>query len=431
MDILLATRRNTLVTIVCLILLLGACSTQQDPNSSTSRAKSQTTFDRIEMGMSDRQLQKLLGKPRKETRHDNGEKTYEWLNPDRAGWYIETRFNNRGQLYYIVTTEIPPDVAAIPNRFTASSLRYTLTGHIRETNSVLVTPDEKWVVTGSADGFIRIWDLASGKLLRTIDSDDWVTKLAISADGQTLIQIGSNLTTWNIATGEKIQQQDPENAGGITTAVDISTDRQTFAKAINNEVIQLWNTNTGKIVRSLTTGRGNILAIAFNPNGQVLAQAQSEGSGANLNPIRLWNLQQGKELSRLLPEYTYIKICIKFSPDGQILATANGLASVNDTSASAIKLWDWQTGKLLQTLPLPSQTGGIYALAFSPDNRILASGRKDGSIQLWDTRTGKELKTLTGHTNAVIDLTFTPTGQTLVSGSDDRTVKVWQVRTSI
>ncbi|OUL22855.1 hypothetical protein BV378_23355 [Nostoc sp. RF31YmG] len=55
-----------------------------------------------------------------------------------------------------------------------------------------------------------------------------------------------------------------------------------------------------------------------------------------------------------------------------------------DTSVSAIKLWDWQTGKLLQTLSVPSQTGGIHALAFSSDNRILASGGKDGSIHLWD-----------------------------------------------
>ncbi|OUL26994.1 hypothetical protein [Nostoc sp. 106C] len=135
-------------------------------------------------------------------------------------------------------------------------------------------------------------------------------------------------------------------------------------------------------MRSLTTGRTNIVAIAFNPNGQVLAEAQSEGCGA-------------------------------------------------DTSVSAIKLWDWQTGKLLQTLSVPSQTGGIHALAFSSDNRILASGGKDGSIHLWDTHTGKELKTLTGHTNAVIALSFAPTGRTLVSGSDDRTVKVWQVQALI
>jgi WD40 repeat protein/tRNA A-37 threonylcarbamoyl transferase component Bud32 len=78
---------------------------------------------------------------------------------------------------------------------------------------------------------------------------------------------------------------------------------------------------------------------------------------------------------------------------------------------------------------LRGHTGAVLAVAFSPDDKLLASGSADRSIKLWDTSSGKEVRTLTGHTDRVTSVAFSPDGKRLASGSADRTVKLWDTAT--
>src|SRR5262249_43616883 len=115
--------------------------------------------------------------------------------------------------------------------------------------------------------------------------------------------------------------------------------------------------------------------------------------------------------------------CAAFSPDGRTVASNGPLA--------AAALYDVATGQ--KRLTLPSQTSVPYALAFSPDSRVLAAGmghaQKSGEIKLWDAATGKELHTLTGYRHHVRCLAFAPDGRVLAAASKDGTVKLWDVVT--
>jgi WD40 repeat protein len=106
---------------------------------------------------------------------------------------------------------------------------------------------------------------------------------------------------------------------------------------------------------------------------------------------------------------------VAFSPDGKTLASASWDRTV--------KLWDAGSGSVLQTLE--GHSGEVCVVAFSLDVKTLASASSDWTVKLWDAGSGSVLQTLEGHSGEVCAVAFSPDGKTLASASRDRTVKLW------
>jgi len=111
---------------------------------------------------------------------------------------------------------------------------------------------------------------------------------------------------------------------------------------------------------------------------------------------------------------------LDFSPDGKTLASGN-------IFESTITLYDAFTGTVVHTLS--GHSGNIRGLAFSPDDKLIASSATDNTIRLWDVATGTTIRTLTGHTDWVLPVAFSPDGKLLASGSRDKTIRLWDVAT--
>src|SRR5262249_17731733 len=77
---------------------------------------------------------------------------------------------------------------------------------------------------------------------------------------------------------------------------------------------------------------------------------------------------------------------------------------------------------------MDAETGYLYAVAFSPDGKTLASGPGDSNtIKLWDAQTGEYQASLEGHFSRINTLCFTPDSKRLISGSSDVTMRFWDV----
>ncbi|WP_293213771.1 MULTISPECIES: pentapeptide repeat-containing protein [unclassified Microcoleus] len=110
-----------------------------------------------------------------------------------------------------------------------------------------------------------------------------------------------------------------------------------------------------------------------------------------------------------------IVFAVAFSPDGKLLAIGG--------TDGVVRCWDVASRKELLTCKGHSSL--VRSVAFSPNGEILASGSNDRTVKLWDYRTGECLQTCQGHSDLVISVAFSPDGQILASGSNDKTIKLW------
>lgn len=137
----------------------------------------------------------------------------------------------------------------------------------------------------------------------------------------------------------------------------------------------------------------------------------------------LLNLEFSPYLSAFLHGHEGAIYALAISPDGKILASGS------DTGG--VYLWDLPARRLQGEVLTPQESlGEVYQLAFSPDGNILATGYRKGEIILWDVATRQpSVEILRGHSDVISSLVFSADGQTLASGSDDGTLRQWKVET--
>ncbi|MCP4108202.1 MAG: TIR domain-containing protein [Desulfobacteraceae bacterium] len=155
---------------------------------------------------------------------------------------------------------------------------------------------------------------------------------------------------------------------------------------------------------------GNILSVAFSPDGKLLAASDIN------HEIRLWQISDDKPLLTFKGHEHWVRSVV-FSPDGQTI--------VSGSTDKTVRIWRVRDGKCLNILR--GHANSVYTVVFSRDGQLLASGSYDRTLKIWRISDGECLKSLKGHSNCVASIAFSPDDQTLVSGSDDQTVKIWDV----
>ena len=293
--------------------------------------------------------------------------------------------------------------------------------HDGEVWSVAFSPDGRLLASGGWDRTARLWDPQTGAHVRTLNHPEFVFRLSFSPDGQQLATStfpdgkGETVMVWDTLAGEKTFGLHEEKSMPFCVSFD-PTGRYLLREG-PNFTVKVWDAQSRAEVGVLGSHDWNIWGIVFRPGGRSVATASNDGW------VKLWpwdpsRLSLGRE-----PELALrIRALgfgdrVAFSPDGNLLITGG--------EDNAVKIWDANTGRELQTLH--GHTGGVWALALDREGRWLASAGEDSTIRIWDAKSWRPLRTLRGHTGVVMSLAFSRDGSRLASGSRDRTVKVWNV----
>lgn len=184
-----------------------------------------------------------------------------------------------------------------------------------------------------------------------------------------------------------------------------------LASGSADNTVKLWETTSGKLLRTLEGHLGYVLSVTFSPTGEMLASGSTDAT------VNLWETESGR-LVRTLVGHEDLVGSVSFAPQGGILASGSDDATV--------KLWDATNGRLLRTLE--GHRYAVHCAAFPPQRGIVASGSADKTVRLWDTERRRRLATtLEGHDDDVLSVAFAPQGGMLASGSDDNTIKLWDI----
>jgi RNA polymerase sigma factor (sigma-70 family) len=324
------------------------------------------------------------------------------------------------------------------------------TVRLRHHGSVRVltfAPDGKSIVSGGEGPGLLFWDVATGKLVRTLgDKLTWVQSVSFSADGKRLAAGALEaVVVLEVATGKELLRlpaghaalsadgktlavttrkrvvrvwdlttaKEKHRLGGFqgqVTALVITSDGRQVAAAADDGAVQVWSAVTGKELFKPDAGKTS--ALAYDSKGKLLA------TGGEYGTVWLWDTATGKRLRRAA-EYSSIVRALAFAPDGSLLATGYW--------SRVLDLRDLRTGKKARTLH--GHEDGVHCLAFSPDGKLLASADPNQTVRLWDVATGKERHAWAVHRERVVGVALSPNGKTVATASWDRTVRLWDAAT--
>jgi WD40 repeat protein/serine/threonine protein kinase len=305
---------------------------------------------------------------------------------------------------------------------------------------------------------IRFWDTDAHDLTRELETGSPVTALAISRDGSILaVANASKVAFWNLKSPSQKSVEFDAGAESIQ-AIAFSNDGRLLATAGTNE-IRVWNRPTNTEHVRLEKGSNKYTAqLSFSSDDKKLI---NHGNGI----VDLWDVQTTKRLPVVgaINDYGWESIAVSRSNnrialvgDGEVYLwdmddarviwrrtrrgeqsdMAIGAAvSPNEewlatTVPGKIQLWNLRGGT--NSLVLRGHTDGVKALAFSPNNQVVASAGWDKEIRLWDPRNGKVVRVLKGHSHEIGRLAFSPNGRLLAACEDPATAKAnWTAQPAV
>ncbi len=236
--------------------------------------------------------------------------------------------------------------------------------------SVAVTPDGRVAASGGRNGTTCLWDLATGELLRELESTARVASIALNEDASRVLCVGrdGSAELWDATSGTRLSES-PGPRGIVFAAVAASAaDR--FAWVGDAGTLRVWDAASGERLAALRDrGMGRVDALALSVDAARAAVVQGGYRAA------VFDLAAGVGLGRMVQSGRSMRV-LAFDPSGERLVTGG--------FRGALAVWDCSSGAKL--IELSGGTDTIQAVAFAPDGSRILVGTAAGAVQVWESR---------------------------------------------
>jgi WD40 repeat protein len=278
-------------------------------------------------------------------------------------------------------------------------------------HSLAFSRDGSTLACGADDGLVRLWNRSDEGLKVLAGHWDSVTTVLYSPQ-DTVLASGSmdcTITLWQTDNVYKCPRILEGHEEGIQVLA-FDSDGQILASGSRDATIRLWDVSEGTCTTMLDGRHGGcIRSLAFCSDEKTLVSSSDDRS------ICLWNLSDSSStMLERRPEYAR-----------NLLLSENGRYLACESRSCDIVLREVSQNKCTLELKGHGQPDRITSVAFSPDCQRLASGSWDSCIRLWNIDNGDCVASLKGHSAHISFLAFASDGETLASGSIDGTLQIW------
>ncbi|ALC42319.1 CG10931, partial [Drosophila busckii] len=296
------------------------------------------------------------------------------------------------------------------------SLKGALDGHKRGVTALHFAPSGNYLLSGSADRTLNIWDVRTSQLEKTLNGHTLgINDVSWSPDNKYLISCSDDKTIklWNPHSGECLKTMMGHTA--YVFACRINPQANLIASTSFDHTVRLWDVRTGKTLKVVPAHMDPISSVDFNRDGSLFVTGSFDGL------VRLGETVSGQVLKTLIDEDNSPVGYVKFAPNGRYILAAY----LN----SQIKLWNFQKPKCLRVYKGHTNRKFCIAVNFSVTAGMwVASGSEDSCLYLWSLQSKELVQQLPAHQQELICSDCHPTENIIATGAlqDTENLKLWQ-----
>jgi WD40 repeat protein/serine/threonine protein kinase len=286
--------------------------------------------------------------------------------------------------------------------------------HAQAAETVFFSPDGRHLLSASSDATAKIWDVATGKAIATMQHQDQVISARYDSKGTRIVTASADGSAriWNGTNGTALTPA-LRHEGKVNWA-EFSPNGESIVTASADKTACIWDAVGGAMKRKLGLHDGQVVMARFHP------QTNQVVTGTDTGWVYIWNLDSGEPILRIEPHHFRVH-SVAFSPDGGRLA-----ASYDD---GAVRLWSAGTHEPIGQGQTHRER--VPHVQFSPDSQLLLSASHDGFIRGWDAGAGTPSGLVLSHEGSALFADFSVDGTRIVTVSMDNSVRVWDTRTGL